>query len=265
MPNELLVNIMTFMDTDTQRKITTISKQFADIWEHFPQVWQTFNSEDDYLGTRVVTLLEDFVNNVCFFTAKFKYEYPGNKSLNHIFFQMYNLLKLNLAGCQIVYNVDFLQVMTNLSHLNLTRCPNMSTTSLIRSVNSLHNLEVFICRDNDVRVSSYSIYQAVRGLENLQELDCCNSEMMRPWLVCKLLFFCESVCEFRFTTLFSLDGDRAKISWYKIVKVLFPHVTFMQRVQDKVAEYMLDCKPVKMEALVEDWVQQALEFNPEQY
>ena len=174
---------MTYMDTDTPRKITTLSKQFADILELFPQVWQTFNSEEDYLDTHIVSILEDFVSNVHFFMAKFKYEYSENKSLNHIFFRMYNLLKLNLAGCQIVYNVDFLQVMSNLSHLNLTRCPNMSTASLIHSVNSLCNLEVFICCDNNVRVSSFSIYQAVRGLENLQELDCCNSGMMRPWLV----------------------------------------------------------------------------------
>ena len=116
--------------------------------------------------------------DVRYFTAKFKYEYTENKSMNHLLFSMYKLVKLNFTGCQIVYNVDFLQVMSDLTHLNLSRCPSMSTASLIRSVNSLSNLQVFICCGNDVRVSAFSIYQAVRGLDNLHELDCCDSGVM---------------------------------------------------------------------------------------
>ena len=41
-------------------------------------------------------------------------ECSENKSMNHLLFSIYNIVKLNLTGCQILYNVDFLQVMSNL-------------------------------------------------------------------------------------------------------------------------------------------------------
>ena len=265
MPPEVILHIMKFMDTDSLRKITTLAKVFYELWFTSPQLWENFYSEEDYFDSRVVEILVKYVSEVKHFTAKFKHEYEGNQPLNHIMFSMYNLLTLNLAGCEIIYNVDFLQVMSNITVLNVSMCRNMSTGSLIRSVNSMPRLREFICRGNDVRVSAFSIYQAVRGLETLQKIDCCDSGVMRPWLARKLLHFCENITEFKFTTLFSLDDDRAKVSWYKLVKVKFPHVSFTQRVLDKVEEYMDECRAVRMEALLHDWVQQALEFNPPEH
>ena len=136
---------------------------------------------------------------------------------------------------------------------------------MIRSVNLMPNLQVFICHGNDVRVSAFSIYQAVRGLNSLQELDCSDSGTMHLYFTRKLLYFCENVCKFKFTTLFSLDNNQSKVSWYKLVKVKFPHVEFTQRVVNKVEEYMVEWHAVRMEALLNDWVEQALKFYPEHY
>ena len=253
------------MDTDTLRKITTVDERFLRMWLKYPDLWQTVYSEEEYLDTRVIELLIKHAHNVKHFNVMFKHEFAENKPLNHILFTMYNLVTLNVSGSEIIFNVDFLQIIPNVTHLDLSNCPTMSCASLIRSVNTMPNLKVFICRGNGVRVSAFSIDQAVRGLDSLEELDCSDTGTMHPYLARKLLYFCENVRKFRFTTMFSLDTDESKVSWYKLVKVKFPHVEFSQRIVDKVEEYMVECRSVRMEALLHDWVEQALEFNPEQY
>ena len=167
LPREMLVEIFKYLDTDSLRKITTVHEEFCITWLS-PQLWKRFNSEEDYFDTRVYEVLVNRTNKVLYFKAKFKYEYEGNMRLQHLLFSMYNLVELNLAGCEIIHNVDFLQVMSKLRSLDLSHCPGMSTVSLIRSVPNLWSLKEFICRGNDVRISAFSIYQCVHPLVGLE-------------------------------------------------------------------------------------------------
>ena len=99
---------------------------------------------------------------------------------------MYNVVKLNLTGCNLIHNVDFLQIMYKIQELNVSECPSMSTSSLVHSVPTLSTLRKFICRGNDVRVSSFSFYHAVCDLYDLEEIDMSDSGVMRPYLARKI-------------------------------------------------------------------------------
>ena len=243
--------------------MTTTAQCFYETW-HIPELWENIDSEEHYLDTRVVEILEKHTNRVQFFKATFKYKYEGNTPLNHMLFSMYNIVHLNVAGCEIIRNVDFLQIMSYLRFLDLSRCPSMSTASLIRSVPTVSTLQDFICTGNDVRVSAFSIYQCVRNLINLKKIDMSDSSTMRPWLARKICYFCKGLRTFYFTTYWSLDEDNdpAKVSWYKLVKRKYPHIEFTEKVQDKVAEYMSDCRAVKMEVMLDEWADEAVEQNP---
>ena len=251
------------MDTDSIRKCTTTAKGFYATWL-IPEVWKHFSSEEDYFDTRVLQILRKFTHKVLVFKAQFKHEYENNTPLNHIMFSMYNLVRLNLAGCEIIRNVDFLQIMSDLHFLDLSRCPAMSTASLIRSVPHLTSLVEFICTGNDVRVSAFSVYQCVRNLPQLHTLDMSDSGTMRPWLARKLCYFCKGLRKFYFTTYWSLDedNDNAKVAWYKLVKRKYPHVEFTEKVQNRVAEYMEDCRAVKMQVRLDEWEDEAVQHNP---
>ena len=140
------------------RKVTTTAVPFYAAWLT-PEVWKNFDSEEDCLDTYVVEILEKYTHKVLLFKAKFIHEYSGNTPLIHMLFSMYNIVNLNSAGCKIIRNVDFLQIMSGLRYLDLSKCPSMSTASLIRSVPHLTSLVEFICIGNDVRVSAFSVYQ----------------------------------------------------------------------------------------------------------
>ena len=255
------MEIFKYLDTDSLRKVTTTAKEFYAAWL-IPALWTRFDSEEEYFDTRVQELLLKNTNRVLYFKAKFQHEYSDNTPLEHIMFSMYNVVDLNLEGCEIIHNVDFLQIMYKLRYLNLSRCPGMSTASVIQSVSTLSTLIEFICRGNDVRVSAYSMYQCVRDLENLQKLDMCDSGTMRPWIARKLCRFCKGLTTFYFTTYWSLDDDNSKVSWYKLVKRKYPHIEFTKQVVAKVDEYIEDCRPVAMEAMLDEWADAAAEFNP---
>ena len=85
---------------------------------------------------------------------------------------------------------------------------------------------------------------------------------MRPWLARKICWFCRRLKEFYFTTQWSLDQDSSKVGWYKLVKRKCPHIKFTQKVNDKVKDYMEDCKAVRQEARLDDWVDDAVQHNP---
>ena len=195
------------------------------------------------------------------FKVKYEHQCDLNTPLNNLMFSMYNVVDLNLAGCKIIYNVDFLQVMYQLRYLNVSHCPTMSTASLIRSVPTFSTLKHFICMGNDLRVSAFSIYQCVRDLFTLEKIDVCDSGTMRPWLACKICWYCRGLKEFYFTTLWSLDEDPEKVSWYKLVKRKYPRIKFTQKVFDKVEEYMSECRPVRHEVMLDEWADVAVQLN----
>ena len=255
------MEIFRYLDTDSLHKLTTTHKAFYATWL-IPRTWEHVESEEEYFDTRIVELLSKHSNQVLCFKAKYEYEFEENPSLNSILFSMYNVVKLNLSGCKIIHNVDFLQIMYQLRELNLSECPGMSTSSLIRSVPTLSTLRDFICRGNDVRVTAFSIYRCVRDLSNLQLLDMCDSGTMRPWLARKLCRFCTGLQKFYFTTYWSLDTDLSKVSWYKLVRRKYPHIEFTQQVLNKVSEYESDCRAVRMEARLDEWADEANVHNP---
>ena len=177
-------------------------------------------------------------------------------------YNMYNVVKLNLAGCTLVHNMDFLQIMYKLQELNVSECPNMSTASLVRSMPTLGTLRTFICRGNDVRVSSFSIFQCVRDLVDIEMIDMCDSGVMRPYLARKICWYCKCLKKFYFTTLWAWDTDMTKLSWYVLVKRKYPHVEFTENVKTKVREFMTDCKYVRDQVRLDDWADESNEVNP---
>ena len=243
------------------RKCTTTAKELYETWL-FPEVWEVFESEEEYFDTRVLEILEKHTNKVTQFTAKYKHQYELNQPLNSVLFSMYNLVKLNLAGCEIIFNVDFLQIMYKLQELNLSECPGMSAASLMHSLPTVGTLKEFICRGNDVRVTAFTIFRSVRDLSGLEVLDVCDSGTMRPWLAKRICWYCRDLTRFYFTTFWSLDTDADKVHWYKLVRRRYPDVEFTERVNNKVDEYMEDCRAVRQEARLDDWEDDAIQHNP---
>ena len=142
---------MCYLDTDSLRKLTTTAHPFYEAWL-IPALWRSIDSEEDYFDSRVGDILEKNLHKVVFFKAQYKHEFGLNTPLNDMLFNMYNVVKLNLTGCTLVHNMDFLQIMYKLQVLNVSVCPNMSTSSLIHSMPTLGTLCQFICRGNDVRM-----------------------------------------------------------------------------------------------------------------
>ena len=102
------MEIFQYLDTDSLRKLTTTHKAFYATWL-IPKCWENVQSEEEYFDTRIVEILSKHSNQVLYFKAKYEYEFEENPSLNSMLFSMYNLVKLNLSGCKIINNVDFLQ------------------------------------------------------------------------------------------------------------------------------------------------------------
>ena len=256
-----MLEIFKHLNIDSIRKCTTTAASFYRTWL-VQEAWEHVHSEEEYFNTHVFEILQKFTHRVKVFNVKYEHQCELNTPLNHLLFSMYNVVDLNLAGCLLIFNVDFLQVMSHLCYLDVSKCPNMSTSSLIRSVPTLSTLKDFICIGNDVRISAFSIYQCVRDLQELEKIDVCDSGTMRPWLALQLCRHCKGLKQFYFTTLWSLDEDPSKVSWYKLVKHKYPHIEFMQKVLDKVDEYMSECRAVKHEVILDEWADAAVEHNP---
>ena len=190
------------------RNLSTTSRVFYAIWL-MPALWTNVFIEEDYLDTRVVTIMTKYLHKIRNFRAKIIHEYPHNRPLNTILFSMYNLVSLDLSGCAVVRNFDFLQIMFQLEILNVSDCARMSAQSLVRSVNEMRYLRIFKCQNNFI--SAFMLYQAVHGLETLCEINCCDSGFMRPYIVCWLLNNCKGVTKFSFTSNFHHDDDIDKL------------------------------------------------------
>ena len=235
---------MQFCDTDTLRKLSLTAPCFYRGW-FFPQVWENVFIEEDYLDSRVVEMLTKHVHRIINLKAKVKQENQYNRPLNALLFNMYNLVKLDLNGCTVVRNVDFLQIMYQLEDLNLSNCPSMSTSSMVRSVNGMRCLRKFTCQSNKVCMSAFMFYQSIRGLQTLKYVDCCDSGFMRPYVMRMLLKNCPRVDTFYFTTLFSLDDDQDCLQWHILLREKYPHVKVTDAVKAKLDEYAATCPLVK--------------------
>ena len=181
-----------------------------------PCMWENVYIEEDYLDTRVVTILVKYLHRVRHFRAKVLHEYPHNRPLNAMLYSMYNLVSLDLSGCGIVRNFDFLQIMFQLEILDISNCPRMSAMSVVRSVNEMRSLRVFTCKNNFI--SAFMIYQAVRGLDTLRQLDCSDSGFMRPYIAHWLMNNCKGLQKFFFTSNFNHDDDLDKLQWYIVLR-----------------------------------------------
>ena len=208
-----------------------------------PVIWEQVCIEEDYLDTRVVTIMMRYLYRIRHFTARVLHEYPHNRPLNAMLFSMYNLVSLDLNGCAVVRNFDFLQIMYQLEILDVSNCPRLYAMSLVRSVNEMRTLRVFICKNNFI--SAFMIYQAVRGLETLQEIDSSDSGFMRPYIARWLLNNCKRVKKFVFTSNFHHDDDMDKLQWYIVLRKNFPAVEFSKAVQEKIDYYVENCNMIK--------------------
>ena len=220
------------------------------------------DSEEDYLDTRVVQILSKYLNRVIVFKAKFIYEYANNVPLNSMLFHMYNMVKLDLAGCELVHNVDFLQIIYKLQELNLSQCSAMTTSSLLRYIPTVTTLHEFICRGNGVRVSAFTIFRCVRDLPELQTLDICDSGVMRPYLAHKIYWYSPCLTKFHFTTIWNWDTDVTKMSWFVLVKRKYPDINFTEEVKSKVRKFMNDCRYVQESIRLDEWADESNEVNP---
>ena len=188
-------------------------------------------------------ILIKFLDRIHHFTARVVHEYPHNRPLNAMLFSMYNLVSLDLNGCTLVRNSDFLQIMYQLEILDVSNCPNLSAMSLVRSVNEMRALRVFICKNNFI--SAFMIYQAVHGLETLKNLDSSDSGFMRPYIVCWLLNNCKGVTQFVFTSNFHHDDDMDKLQWYIVLRKKFPAVELSKEVNENIDFYVENCNMIK--------------------
>ena len=224
------------------RKITTTSWLFYEIWL-MPVCWTNVCIEEDYLDTRVVTILIKYLDRVRHFRAKVIHEYPHNRPLNAMLFSMYNLVSLDLSGCAVVRNFDFLQIMFQLEILDISNCARMSAMSLVRSVNEMRVLRVFICQNNFI--SAFMIYQAVCHLDTVQTVACCDSGFMRPYIARWLLNNCKAIEKFYFTSNFEHDDNIDKLQWYIILRNKFPAVQLTKEVNEKIDEYVKNCPSIR--------------------
>ena len=224
------------------RKLTTTARIFYEIWL-MPVLLEQVFIEEDYLDTRVVTILMHYLDRVRHFRAKVVREYAHNRPLNAMLFSMYNLVSLDVSGCAVVSNFDFLQIMYQLEELNVSDCPRLSAMSLVRSVNEMRALRVFICRNNFI--SAFMIYQAVCGLATLRELDCSDSGFMRPYIAHWLLNNCKGVTKFFFMSNFHHDDEIDKLQWFIVFRNKFTTVVISKAVNERIDSYVQNCNTIK--------------------
>ena len=223
-------------------KLSTTSRIFYEIWL-LPALWENVFIEEDYFDTWVVTILMKYLHKVVHFKAELKHEYVHNRPLNALLFSMYNLVTLDLSGCSLVRNFDFLQIMYQLEVLDVSDCTRMFAMSLVRSVNEMRSLCVFACRNNFI--SAFMIYQAVCGLDTVQVLDCSDSGFMHPYIARWLLNNCKAVRKFIFTSNFHHDDEIDKLEWYIVIHNRNPHIQFSKDVNERIDSYLTNSNIIK--------------------
>ena len=157
--------------------------------------------------------------------------------MNRIIKEFINLTYLDFSKSRLLRELDILRYLPNIVHLNVSNCQSMSTYSLIHGLKHLTNLQVFICNDNYVRVSAYSVYDAVNGLGMLRYISCEQSGNMQPWIVRRVLEQNPNLLTFLFTTYFALATEKSMYEWYEIYRITYPQVTFSHRVQQEIISY----------------------------
>ena len=195
----------------------------------------------DFVPNSMISFLYHRHLLVKHFSCNSKRQNSPGMPLNRVLLHMTNLVSLNMQGCRLLFTLDFLKCTPHIQQLNVTNCHSLSTYSLVNNLFRLEKLQVFECENNDLRVSAYSVYQAVCGVSSLTYLNCKNSGVMCPWILRMIFEECSNLRTCYFTTLFSMDTEKHKYDWYHLVRKTHPHVNFPQNVIQKVVEYEGSC------------------------
>ena len=135
--------------------------------------------------------------------------------MNRLIKEFSNLTYLDFSNSRLLRELNILSYLPNIQHLNVSNCQSMSTYSLIQDLKHLNNLQIFICNDNYVCISAYSVYDAVNGLGTLRYIFCEQSGNMQPWIVRRVLEQNQNLLTFLFTTYFALATDKSIMNGMK--------------------------------------------------
>ena len=208
LPLEVIYAILKWVPQNDQLEFCEAFPQYHDeVWCRRMQ-WQTVRIESYYIPRVLLALLckhELVIKHLSVFSQT---QCPMAMPINTLMFRMRNLVYLNFEGSNLLFTLNILRSTLKIRELNVSRCPNLSTYSMIHNVKYLEKLEVFKCEYNSLRVSAYSIHQTVVDAPYLKRLYCKDSGIMRPWLIKMILEDCPKLERFSFTTLFSMDSDK---------------------------------------------------------
>ena len=234
-----------------------------EVW-HKKKLWETVRIESRYIPRLLLALLCKNERVIKHITVLSQTQCPTAMPINTLMFRMINLTYINFEGSNLLYTLNILHNTPNVMFLNVSNCQNLSTYSMIHNVKYLPDLRVLKCDYNSVHVSAYSIHQTVVDAPSLKYLSCKDSGIMQPWLIKMILQDCPELEEFYFITLFSMDSERQKYSWYEIVRKIYPHVKFGQSIIEKVIEYENSCDRIITELkqkhfwqMLDEWAEDA--------
>ena len=225
----MILKIMEFCSTDTIHNFIEAYPIYTDMFDN-KRLWVEVETKMKYPSGKFMTLFMKHAAVTQRLRCKFRHELLCYPKLNTaILPQMTNLVSLNLQKCGVLYNAFFLEYMPHLRYLNVSKCPWVSTRSLIDGVQCLKELQFFWCNYNTARVSSYSIMQMVEKNPKLELLSCLQSGRMSPYLTHRILRKCPEMRKFNFTSDFHNDCDTTRLQWYNIVRRKYPHVEFNEQ------------------------------------
>ena len=179
-------------------------------------------------------------------------------NFNSLLSSMTNLVHVNLAFCYILYDMDWLENCPSIKHLIVTKCPNMSSMSLVRGTKTFCNLVYFECMNND-RVLSIQIVDIVESCTKLTHLNCYASGNMHHWMACKILDSCPDMLVFNLSSMHILDHSIDAMGWCQVTRRDYKHVLFSRNICHKVEEYMDIDRDVSYTAWMDLQLEKALE------
>ena len=193
------------------------------------------------------------------FTCTSKTQERLTMPINRLIKEFPNLTYLNFSKSRLLFELDILRYLPNIVHLNVSDCQSLSIYSLIHGLKHLKNLQVFLCNDNYVCISAYSVYDAVRTIDTLKVISCVNSGNMQPWIARNIFENCPQSGKFHFTCYFALATEKSMYEWFKIVRITYPHVEYTHHILQEITSYEHSSKRAqdelkkKFQLLLESW------------
>ena len=243
----MIYQIMTHLSTNDQLNLIRAYPMYEEpIW-HDKRMWYHVKIDSKHLHPTVFYCLHRHRRLIHKFTCSSKMQERLTMPINRVIKEFTNLTHLDFAGSRLLYELDILQFLPKIVHLNVSNCQSLSTYSLIKGLKHLRNLQVFLCNDNYVCISAYSVYDAVRTIDSLRFISCVNSGTMQPWIVRNIFEECPKLVKFFFSTYFALATEKGMYEWFQIMRFTHPHVEFTHCVMQEIASYECSCEKAKEE------------------